>query len=178
MKFEEAVKAKESGAREVRCGSFTLHIHNKSVHVLSNGKEHKLTPIHIIEAKWEVVEEEAIPGANIEPSKDMHFYCRKCDQAPIDVEKDKDGFYICKECKDFASVVDKDEQEKEDISFEQELREAYDNNCFGDILDVIQTRNDEFIDWCIHSPHHVKLPSIAVFKDKAKKIYGEHLTRN
>ncbi len=60
---------------------------------------------------WKIVEE-VIKGANIEPSGDMHFYCRKCDTAPIDVKIDKDGFYICKECKSFASVVDKDEQEK------------------------------------------------------------------
>ena len=34
----------------------------------------------------------------------------------------------------------------------------------------------EFIEWCIHNPHHVKLPSIDVFKAKAKETFGDKLT--
>lgn len=78
------------------------------------GKPTECMTLPYVEATdWKLFkEEELIKGANIEPSSDMHFYCLKCDTAPIDVEKDKDGFYICKECKGYASVVDKDEQEK------------------------------------------------------------------
>ena len=38
-----------------------------------------------------------------------------------------------------------DEEKKRRAEFEVELREAYDNNCFGDIIDVIRDRNKEFI---------------------------------
>ena len=36
----------------------------------------------------------------------------------------------------------------------------------------------EFIDWCVHNPHEVKLPSIAVFKDKAREIFGVRLIQD
>jgi len=69
----------------------------------------------------------------------------------------------------------KDWEIVEEKGFIDELREADDNRCFGDICDVIRKRNKEFLDW-LHK-HGDVCPKIVQAKQKAKEIFGEDLIK-
>ena len=99
------------------------------------------------------------------------LYYRLKGQSQEDAIKDNQRPHILSENwwnDDWQFVKEKVEEPKKSV-FEDELREAYDNNCFGDILDVIQGRLKRFIDYSfeLHKKSEI---------DKLAKIeFGERL---